>query len=80
MTPSERLVTWMLAGFLMGGLVAAASGYGLLGVVITAAGSAIACAGFMVIRLSLEAAERRAHRPVVKRPRSHINQVSREQI
>ena len=72
MTPFDRLYGSMLTGFLAGGLVAGASGYDLLGVVVLAFITTIGVGVAMVIRLSLEARDRRAHMPVVREPRSHV--------
>ena len=74
-SPIERLTGVALLGFIMGALVAAASGYGLPGVIVTALATSLAIGACMILRLALEARERRAHRPVVRRPRSHVNQI-----
>lgn len=77
-SPTERLGGVALLGFVMGGLVAAASGYGLLGDLVTGVLTAITVGLAMIVRLAMEARDRRALRPVVRRPMSHVNQIHRE--
>ena len=75
MTPTHRLKRTTLIGFAPGALVAGASGYGLAGVIVIGLIVGIASALAMLGVLAIEAADRRAHHPVVREPMSHVEPI-----
>lgn len=78
-TPLVRLEAVSFIGAVMGGLVAGASGCGLVGVVLLGILTANACAIGMVIKFVIEGRDRRALRPVVRDPRcSHVRPITRD--
>ena len=71
-TPLVRLQAVTFLGFVAGLLVCLASGYGwwaIVGGLVVGFGTALA----MIVVLAIEARDRRAHRPVVREPQSHVH-------
>ena len=62
MTPAARLIRTMLIATIMGGLIAGASGYGLVGTFWSAVIVGSACTVAMLIVLAVQAHDRRLYR------------------
>ena len=62
MTPIEKLGAWTLAGFSIGTIAAWATDCSLLRIIAWAFVLAFAFGGMYIVRISLEAADRRAYR------------------
>jgi len=70
--PLVRLQAVTFLAFLIGAIACGASGYSLFGSLIGGVIVGVLSAAAMVAVLALEAADRRAHRQVVREPQSHV--------